>query len=883
MKKIYLLFFMVLSGFLLSAQDWTTNASELYYISNGSKVFIEPDYSAMAVYFRERPAKNFGAQLEQKFQRAARGSEQIDHGIKTMDLKGMIQIKSVEGLPSIRTEQERASFLNNYDLKGQGAYKVLPAFRVDGIQAWLTKRVIIRLKDGVDLSQVEDLVQKNGGAFVKNLTDNNTFVFQIDEIKNQFELIHDINDRGLLDWGEPDFKMEIVRRNDPFYQYQWHLNNTGGTDLGGKALLNDADIDAPEAWAIATGNNVTVAVIDDGLENHEDLATLLPGYTPANNGNGTPSAAGDGHGQQCAGLIGALHNNIGVRGVSPDVDMFSVNIFAPNTTNADVAVGINWAVNNGADVLSNSWGFTSCTANISSITAAFNNAATNGRGGLGCIILVASGNDFNTCVSYPADLPSVTAVGGISGDGARSNFSNYGPALDIVAPSNDDWQFNAQGQLISTAHDLVTIDREGSAGWFSGNYSSGFGGTSGATPIAAGVAALVLSVDPSLTKAEVENILYSTADDIGPSGFDNEYGNGRVNAYQAVLAAGGSSCSLAAPSNFSASSIGNTSFNLSWNSVSGASSYTVSVNGSSSTVSGTSSSASGLSPGTSYVCTVVANCSGGGSGSASSINVTTTGSGSSVSDVLISSAFSTGFDGFTDGGTNAAWYGGSGFMSSAPFVYVRDNTNSSRITSPAFDASSYDQIYLEFDMQFYRMEGSDRLDVYFFDGSSWNNLGSVSVSDHGNGTTIAVATGINSSSFNLPSNARIRFEGEGSASSDYSFVDNVVITGNSGSAVVSSLSTSSLQASTNASLSFDGVGGEFLEGEISIFPNPTVDIVNINNLPLEAEVRLLDVSGKLLMKTNTSSIDLSERESGLYFIEVLSGGEEETKIKIIKQ
>ncbi|MEM7297193.1 MAG: S8 family serine peptidase, partial [Bacteroidota bacterium] len=668
MKKIYLMVCLALA-FVVKGQDWTSDASNLYYISSQGKVFIEADHSAMAIYFKEG-VKN---EISTKFRNSIQGrSQQFDvSNIHVMDLKGMIQIKSTDGLSPIRTANERADFLRTYDLAPDGAYDVLPAFRVDGMQAWLTKRVVIRLKDGVDLAQVQDLVTKNDGVFVDNLTDDNTFIFQVNQIENQFHLIHEINDRGLLDWGEPDFKMELVRRIDPFYQYQWHLNNTGGTDLGGKALLNDADIDAPEAWGVALGNNVTVAVIDDGLENHEDMATLLPGYTPANGGNGTPSLSTDGHGQQCAGLIGALHNEIGVRGVSPGVDMFSVNIFAPNTSNADVAAGINWAVNNGADVLSNSWGFTSCTANISSVTSAFNNAATNGRGGLGCIILVASGNDFNTCVSYPADLPSVTAVGGISGDGERSNFSNYGPTLDLVAPSNDDWVFNAQGQLISNAHNLVTIDREGSAGWFSGNYSDGFGGTSGATPIAAGVAALVLSVNPSLTKAQVENILYTTADDIGPSGFDNEYGNGRVNAYQAVLAAGGSTdnTSPSVPTGLSSSNVQATTFDVSWNASTdnvGVTGYNVYLNGSSiGSVSGTSASLTGLSPSTSYNVAVSAvDAAGNESGQSSSINVTTGAASLSCSSSVSSYPYSEGFesgDGWTQaGGDDGNWYRNSG-------------------------------------------------------------------------------------------------------------------------------------------------------------------------------------------------------------------------------
>lgn len=760
MKKIYLLILTLCIAYSMHAQDWVKDQSNLYYLSTNGKVFIQPDYSAMAVYFKGKPNEtvisNFQSKISQSSQRSA---STIDNGVEMMSLKGMMRIKSTKGLNSIESRADRSKFLDDYELTAQGAYEVLPAFQVDGIQAWLTKRIVIKLKPGIDQTQIHSLLQQYGGQFLRTMTNAQTLLLSVDQLENQLPLIHALNQRGLLEWGEPDFKMEIVRRMDPLYPDQWHLNNTGGTDLGGKALLNDADIDAPEAWAIALGNNVTVAVIDDGLENHEDLATLLAGFTPANSGNGSPSVAGDGHGQQCGGLIGALHNNIGVRGVSPGVDMFSVNIFAPNTTNADVATGIDWAVNNGADVLSNSWGFTSCTANIAAITSAFNNAATNGRGGLGCIILVASGNDFGTCVSYPANLSSVTAVGGVSGDGARSNFSNYGPTLDIVAPSNDDWQFDGLGRLISTEHDLVTIDREGSAGWFSGNYSTGFGGTSGATPIAAGVAALVLSVDPSLTKAQVENILYTTADDIGPTGFDNEYGNGRVNAYQAVLAAGGGSNDTTAPTvpnGLSSSNITATAFDISWNASTddtAVTGYNVYVNGSSiGSVAGTSSSVTSLAPSTTYSVSVSAfDAAGNESGQSSSISVTTGAASLNCSSTVSSFPYGESFeanDGWTQiGGDDGDWVrdsGGTPSSNTGPssgadgsfYLFLEASTNSSPgqignnataiLESPCFDLSGESTAGFSFQNHMFGSNVGSLTLQTSVDDLNWTNVWSLS-------------------------------------------------------------------------------------------------------------------------------------------------------------
>ncbi len=626
MRKFYLLTTFLVIALCAVGQDWVNNKSNLYYYSNGERVAMTPDYSSLAIYFKDVPAKGVVDQLKSTVNErfANSGNTPETH---SMASKGVIRILNAESF-RMSPSTKKADFLATYGLRSTGAYDVLPSFTVEGTQMWMTKRVNLGLKPNVQLSSIQGILNKYDAVLQKSRLNGSFLTVNVDKLENQLPLIQELAAKGFIQWGEPDFKAEIKRYNDPLYQYQWHLNNTGGVDWSGNfALTAGVDIDADLAWGISTGSsNITVAVIDDGMVNHEDFPTLLNGYTPSTNGDGTPDySTNPYHGQPCGGLIFAQHNSVGVRGVAPGVNAFSVNIFESSTTNADVADGVIWAVDQGADVLSNSWGFGSCTANlVPSISNAFSYAATSGRGGLGCVILVASGNDFQSCVSFPANLSTVTAVGAVNGSGTRSNFSNTGSDLDITAPSNE-FILNQFGQVTEFRSDIVTTDLPGSEGSNNGLYYYEFGGTSAATPITAGVACLVLSVDPSLTKAQVENILYTTATDYGSNGYDTEYGHGLVNAYQAVLAAGGSSCDLAAPGNFSASSIGDNSFNLSWNSVSGASSYTVTVGGNSTNVSGTSYSATGLTAGTTYTCSVVANCSGGGSGTSTSIDVTTTG------------------------------------------------------------------------------------------------------------------------------------------------------------------------------------------------------------------------------------------------------------------
>lgn len=610
------------------AQDWTKERSGLfYYGSKGKVVYMEADFDAMAVYFEnDQLSKETEQAFKQKLALEKAGVEKIE----AMDLRGMIRIKSGTSVKAFKGLDNRKDFLQTYGLEEEGAYDVLPAFKIGDKQAWFTKRVAIRLNEGVVIEDIAEILEVYDAQYIKNIINSNTHLLKVENIENQLPLIQDLHAMGVLKWGEPDFKVDLVKTtDDPMYPDQWHLNNTGGS-IDGKALVADIDVNAPEAWTITTGSSdVIVAVIDDGVEAHEDMQTLLPGYTPVDGSDGAPASSGDGHGQQVAGLISAQHNSIGVAGIAPGVSMFSVNIFAPNTTNTDVAEGIVWAVDNGADVLSNSWGFGSCTYDVAAITDAFAYAASNGRGGLGSISLVASGNDFYDCVSYPANLPTVTAVGGISGDGERSMYSNYGPALDIVAPSDDDWQRFGRDYYSTGTHGLRTIDREGTNGWYDGNYSEAFGGTSGATPQVSAVTALVLSVNSSLTKSEVENILYTSAKDMGD---ENQYGAGLVDAYGAVTAAsgggGGDEEAPTAPTNLSASNITETSFTLSWTASTdniGVTGYDVYQDGSIiGTTTNTNYNVDGLSASTTYTYTVKAkDAAGNVSAASNALDVTT--------------------------------------------------------------------------------------------------------------------------------------------------------------------------------------------------------------------------------------------------------------------
>jgi subtilisin family serine protease len=518
---------LVLLAFLIFGGTAFLHAQSAYYWSDGKQIDLFDDRTSILVHFE-------GLMTEAAL---------------TDLLKGQSDVKSVDFFPDRNRAVvhfsnvqmgSAAEILERLGLDEQPIRSAHFGYNLDdGFQLWLTHHIVFRMKPGLDWFLLTPYMDMDQVRFYDEAYGN--IRFELDDVDQVLALANTIQASGLVEFCHPDFYARVTHyQNDPLYPQQFQMNNTGQT-IDGFTGQSDVDIDAPEAWAITTGSpSVIVAVIDDGVENHEDMndangvSRLIGGYTPLNGGNGAPNSSGA-HGQACAGIIGASHNSLGVAGAAPQSRFLTVNIFAGSETSTDIANGVNWAVNNGAWVLSNSWGYTSCTANFSVLTNAINSAASSGRGGLGCVVVFASGNGSKNCVDYPANLASVIAVGAVTNQGVRSSYSNYGSALDIVAPSNG-------------AAGVRTTDRMGSPGYNSGNYTNTFGGTSAACPAVAGAAALTLAVNGSLTGAQVKSILESTADDMGPSGVDLEYANGRVNAHQAVLCAqNGGNCTPPPP------------------------------------------------------------------------------------------------------------------------------------------------------------------------------------------------------------------------------------------------------------------------------------------------------------------------------------------------
>ena len=365
----------------------------------------------------------------------------------------------------------------------------------------------------------------------------------------------------LVEFAAPNFFAEYRKygaTNDPMLARQWHLNNTGAD--GAKA---GEDVRALAAWDIVPGGDpsVVIAIIDDGVETrHPDLKANIwrnpdpdapdrmgrdftddeHPYDPNPRVFQPPYDDTDGndiHGTPCAGVAAAAGNNKkGVAGIAYRCRILPVKIFAgPSLAPNDrIADAIRYAGRH-ASIVSCSWGI----PRNPDVESAIEEVVSSGRQGRGCLVFCAAGNEQRARISFPAALANTMAVGASNDQGIKSTYSNWGPELDFVAPSSDE---DRSRPSITT----TDLSRKNRGYNLKGAYATDFGGTSSATPLAAGVAALVLSLKPQLSWRQVRNILRETADKIDrphghydERGFSTRYGYGRLNAHAALVLAQG--------------------------------------------------------------------------------------------------------------------------------------------------------------------------------------------------------------------------------------------------------------------------------------------------------------------------------------------------------
>lgn len=453
---------------------------------------------------------------------------------------------------------------------------------------YLLEQMTVQFIPGLNITEVDAISTDLGLARDKALSDiDNAYIFRVTKAAkaNPIKLANQLMRYSQVLLAEPNIVIQtgaLYRPKDDLYPRQWHLYHRGGT-----GLANNSHIDAEKAWDITRGSrSVVVAVTDDAFDlNHPDLQgagkIVAPRDLKHRDGLPIPKEQYENHGTAVAGLAIGEETGNGVVGVAPGCSFMPIQTtgFLDDESIDEL---FNWAIENGAAVISCSWSpattyFPLSTRQSNAITR----AATKGRNGKGCVVVFSAGN-ANRPVSgkveehgWPRNVlrgltnwlsgfaihPDVITVAASTSLNQKAAYSNWGNQITVAAPSNNappnmslpDVGSVETGPQVTTRTDglgMVTADRTGRAGYGNNDYTYGFGGTSSACPVVAGVAGLVLSANPELEAWEVKQILQTTADKIVDANVDPQlgvsygsynnkghslwFGYGKVNAYKAV-------------------------------------------------------------------------------------------------------------------------------------------------------------------------------------------------------------------------------------------------------------------------------------------------------------------------------------------------------------
>lgn len=441
-----------------------------------------------------------------------------------------------------------------------------------------TNQILVQFKPEVTQGQIAQMNTANHLKTVQTLAyaQPNGFLLQIEpgETRSAIEIANVYFESGLTVFAEPDlvskryFKQAVavpadsravganLNESAPYLGQQWHLDMAR----------------VRQAWEFAAGAglknpqgspDIVVGIADDGIDvGHAEFSVNLSDGKKkvcieydfsANLPDASPKNVDDNHGTACAGV--ATASGVKAYGAAPGCHLMAVR--TPDYLGvADEARMFQWMADNNADVISCSWGGPDGVGAVQPLSgptrAAINYCVTKGRGGKGIAVFWAAGNGNESLDKAGqvrdgyAGNPDVMAIAASTSNDTRAYYSDFGPEIFLCAPSS--------GNENAGEHWVFTTDRHGAAGYNPGNplsgdlagdYTNRFGGTSSAAPLAAGIAALVLSAKPDLTLSQLKDVLCKSGDRIGPagdydaSGRSQNYGFGRINALRAVQVASG--------------------------------------------------------------------------------------------------------------------------------------------------------------------------------------------------------------------------------------------------------------------------------------------------------------------------------------------------------
>ncbi len=452
----------------------------------------------------------------------------------------------------------------------------------EGTIYYLTDKIIVQFASGVSSAEINALFEKyhlNPMKQYEGLPGSYLLQVTSDSGANPVKIANQLMEEAIVVSAEPN----LVNRfqpgffpNDTLFQQQWHLNAESTADV-----LQEASINAAAAWEVTRGDrSIVVAVMDDGFDiEHPDFQGENKIVSPKDyvNGDVNPFPRNSDrsyHGTSCAGVAIAECNGRGVVGVAPGCAFMPVRF--PFSADDDLLIEIFNEIGKTSHVISCSWGPPPVYSPLSIPLAAVLTklAETGGPRGKGCVICFAASN-FNAPINdrvnangfvwldprsrqktttvgpilngYAAH-PSVIAVSASTSLNHHAAYSNWGSEVSVCAPSNNVHPLNPE-KIIPGLRIWTTMDRGTGDGKFPDGYTGNFGGTSSATPVVAGVAALVLSANSELSAAEVKEILQMTADKIVDTNLDTSgsirgqydenghcewFGYGKVNAAKAV-------------------------------------------------------------------------------------------------------------------------------------------------------------------------------------------------------------------------------------------------------------------------------------------------------------------------------------------------------------
>jgi subtilisin family serine protease len=363
-------------------------------------------------------------------------------------------------------------------------------------------RVLVKFRSDVGLDHARQVIAALGAREDGMLPRIDVFVLDLPEQADEAAFANALHHRPDVEFAELDRinRPADVTPSDPWYPNEWYLPK----------------IAAPAAWSSTTGSqSIVIAILDTGVDStHPDLQNqIVPGWNVYNNNSDTSDVGS--HGTGVAGTVAASSNNgIGIASACWACKIMPVRVSDINgyATDSSIATGLTWAADHGARV-----------ANVSYIVSSSSTVTTGAKyfQGKGGVVTVSAGNNGSFISS--SDNPYVLTVTASNPSDQLYAWSNTGNNLDLAAP----------GEVYTTIP---------GAGY------TNAAGTSFSAPLVAGVAALVMSANPSLTPTQVQDVLKKSADDLGTAGWDSTFGWGRVNAARAVsLASGSQQVDVSAP------------------------------------------------------------------------------------------------------------------------------------------------------------------------------------------------------------------------------------------------------------------------------------------------------------------------------------------------